>query len=565
MPVLLLASIDYSGYISPVKLLVFLALFFSWVALVGWVYRDSEAVDTKQVLWTAIVLGGGAGAILLWFVMPLFIIGVVVFLLAAGGSAISYVIHRNARVMDHDKVLTADHFRRLLSSEQSKLRARQGVTFITANGNEVPVPAGKTADFFGYTTAIDVFTDALWRRAMAIVYSPAPENYNVIYYVDGVGLKQPPAPRDQMEYFINFVKNLGDLDIGEKRKPQKGKFKIKQGEKSSEWELITAGSRVGEQLRLSQKTQEDIKNLSDIGLASDQFPQVGAIREAPQGLFIVSGPPKTGVTSTLYAMLRNHDPFLFSINTLERKLSGELANMTQHVFTLSDTGTTTFAKKLQEIIRMGPDIVGVADCEDSESSQMACKAGSDGKIIYASLKAESVIKALGKWKKLVGDDNLVAEPLLGISNQRLLRKLCDECKQGYEPDRGLLKKFNLPADKVKVLYRAGKVQYDKHGKAITCENCQGTGFYGRIAVFEIIMMNDPLRTAVKQAKSLSEIAAQFRSAKMLSLQQQALRRVIAGVTSINELIRVFSPASQKQKARRPEQKAKSPQKPDLTA
>jgi len=557
MPVLVLASIDYSGYISPVKFLIFLVLFFLWVALVGWVYRDGEAVDAKQVFWTAVVLGSGAGAILIWLVIPLFIIGLLVFLLAAGGSTISYVMYRNSRVMDQDKVLTADHIRRLLSNEQSKLRSRQGITFVTANGNEVPVPAPKTPDFFGYTTAIDVFTDAIWRRTTNIIYSPAPEKYNVIYYVDGVPLKQPSVPRDQMEYFTHFLKDLADLDTGEKRKPQNGKFKVSQGEERTEWELATAGSRVGEQLRLRRKAQEDIKNLSDIGLAGDQFPRVSAIREAPQGLFIVSGPPKTGVTSTLYAMLRNHDPFVFSMNTLERQPSGELPNITQHVFALSDTGTTTFAKKLQEIVRMGPDIVGVADCEDGESAQIACKAAKDGKIIYVTLKADSVIKALVKWKKLLGDNNLMADALLGISNQRLLRKLCDECKQAYEPDRGLLRKFNLPADRVKVLYRAGKVQYDKHGKAITCENCQGTGFYGRTAVFEIIVINEHLRQAVKQAKSPSEIAAHFRSAKMLSLQQQALRRVIAGATSMNELVRVFSPALQKQKASRPGQKTAS--------
>lgn len=130
--------------------------------------------------------------------------------------------------------------------------------------------------------------------------------------------------------------------------------------------------------------------------------------------------------------------------------------------------------------------------------------------------------------------------LVGISNQRLIRKLCEECKEAYIPDQELLKKFNIPADKAKAFYRAGKVQYDKHGKAVTCENCQGTGYVGRMGVFEIIRINDQLRRSILNLKSLSEIARQFRNAKMLYLQEQMLKKVLAGTTSVNEMVRVLS-------------------------
>ena len=140
---------------------------------------------------------------------------------------------------------------------------------------------------------------------------------------------------------------------------------------------------------------------------------------------------------------------------------------------------------------------------------------------------------------------------MGISNQRLVRMLCDECKQAYEPNKEILHKFNIPAEKAKVLYRAGKVLYDKHGKPSTCENCQGTGFIGRTGIFETIIINDELRKTIKQSKSLSEIATQFRRAKMLYLQEQALKKIVAGTTSINEMVRVLSTSKKK---KRPEQK-----------
>jgi len=541
MPDLLLTSIEYSGYISPIKLVIFLVLFFLWLPLLSWVRRDAEVVETEKFFWTGLVLGTGAAGAIIWLVVPIFIVGMLLYLIAVGTTAIVYVAHRNARVLEFDRVLTVEHIKSLLSaSEAKRLGTLKSFLFITANNNEVPIPQPKTAEFYGYKTAYDIFNDAIWRRASGIALSPTHEDYKITYNIDGTGLKQPSIPRDQIEYFVRFIKNLGDLDTKEKRKPQKGKFRIYRDKESTEWEVTTAGSTAGEQIRLKQVTQEDAKRLADIGLVSDQYEQLNEIRETKQGLFIISGPKKTGVTTTFYALLRNHDAFLNSINTLERHPSADLPNITQQVFTLSDTGTTTYGKKLRSIVRMAPDIVGAADCRDSETAQAACEAAKEGKIIYVTLEADSVVQALGSWVKLVNDRNLAIEALLGISNQRLLRKLCSECKQAYRPNQELLRKFNIRSEKAKIFYRAGKVQVDRRGRATTCENCQGIGYVGRTGVFEIITIDDRLREAIKRSKSLSELDAQFRSAKMLYLQEQALRKVINGTTAINEMIRAFS-------------------------
>jgi type II secretory ATPase GspE/PulE/Tfp pilus assembly ATPase PilB-like protein len=540
MPDLLLAAIGYGSYISIIKFLIFLVMFFGWLPLITWVYQDAKAVETKEVFWAGIVLGAGAGGAIIWLLMPVFIIGMLLYLIAIGATSLAYVKHRNSRVMDFDRVLTIDHIKNLLVSKEKKLEALKNFLFVTANNNEVPIPEPRTPDFFGYKTAYEILSDAIWRRANSVMLSPTPQEYKVAYSVDGATLKQPGVAREQMQYFIRFIKHLADLDTKEKRKPQKGTFKVSQGENHSEWEVTTAGSTAGEQVRLKQITQEAIPRLGDIGLMPEQFEQLDRIREMKQGVFIISGPKKSGVTTTLYAMVRNHDAFINNINMLERQPSNMLPNITQHIFNLSDTGTTTFAKKLQTIVRMGPDIVGVADCEDAETAQIACSAVKDGRIMYVTLKADSVIQTLAKWLKFVGDRNLAAGTLLGISSQRLLRKLCNECKQAYAPDKDLFKKFNISAEKTKVLYRAGKVLYDKRGKASTCENCQGTGYFGRTGIFEIITLNNELRKTLLRTKSLPEIGAQFRRAKMLYLQEQALRKVISGTITINEMIRVLS-------------------------
>jgi type II secretory ATPase GspE/PulE/Tfp pilus assembly ATPase PilB-like protein len=540
MPDLLLAAIGYGGYISIIKFLIFLVMFFGWLPLLTWVYQDAKVIETKVVFWAGVVLGAGAAGTIIWLVTPIFFAGMLLYLIVVGATSLAYVKHRNSMVMDFDKVLTVDHIKNLLVSKEKKLEKLKNFIFITANRNEIPIPEPRTPDFFGYKTAYEILSDALWRRASSIAFSPTPQDYKVAYYVDGAALQQPNIGREQMKYFILFIKQLADLDTKEKRKPQKGTFKVVHGESYTEWELTTAGSTAGEQVRLKQITHEDLPRLNEIGLMPEQYGQLSRFNEINQGVFIISGPSKSGITTTLYAFLQNHDAFINHINTLERQASYNLPNITQNAFNLSDTGTTTFAKKLQALVRMGPDVVGVGECEDAESAQVACKAAADGKLMYVTLKAGSVIQAFAKWLKFVGDRNLAVGTLLGISNQGLLRKLCGECKQAYTPDKELFKKFNINAEKTKVLYRPGKVLYDKHGKASTCENCQGTGYFGRMGVFEIITLNNELRKAIIQTRSLPEIGTLFRRAKMLYLQEQALRRVISGTVAINEMIRVLS-------------------------
>ncbi|MCX5635165.1 MAG: ATPase, T2SS/T4P/T4SS family [Planctomycetota bacterium] len=538
---IMLISVQYGGYISIVKFVIFLILFFLWLPLVSWVYRDAQEVGAKENVWGGIVGGASALAILIWLILPIFIVGMIFYMAVIATTAIIYVKHRNTRVMEFDRIMTVEHIKSLFSpSEQKKLSGEKNFVFITANGNEVPVPEARTPEFYGYKAAFDILSDASWRRAENLAFVPTAQDYGAAYQIDGAVVKQPSVEKEQAKYFINFLKSLADLDPKEKRKPQKGKFKIRKEKNTIEWEVTTAGSTVGEQIQIKRGGMQDVKKLSDIGLMPEQYAQLNSISELKKGLFIVTGPPKSGLSTTFYAMLRNHDAFLNSINTLERQPSAKLPNITQNVFSLSDTGTTTYARKLHTIIRMGPDIVGIAEGSDPEVAKIAREAAKDGKLIYIQFEADSVLQAFAKWMKLIGDKNLAMETLIGISNQRLLRTLCDECKQGYAPDKELLRKFNIPSEKAKVLYRAGKVIYDKHGKPLTCENCQGTGFVGRIGIFEIITINDELKNAILPLNSISEIGSQFRRAKMLSLQEQAMKHVIEGRTAINEMVMAFS-------------------------
>jgi type II secretory ATPase GspE/PulE/Tfp pilus assembly ATPase PilB-like protein len=229
-----------------------------------------------------------------------------------------------------------------------------------------------------------------------------------------------------------------------------------------------------------------------------------------------------------------------SINTLEKQPACDLGNVTQHIYTLSDTGSTTYAKKLQSILRMSPDILAVADCNERKVAQLACAAAKDGKIVYVTIEAANITQALGRLLKLVPDRKLVAEVLVAVTNQRLVRKLCSSCRQAYQPNQSLLRKFNIPADKVKLFYKPGEIEYGKHGKPIVCEECQGTGFIGRTGVFESFVLDEKSRDVLRQAKSMQEVANQFRRAGLIYMQEQSIKRVAVGLTSINEIIREFA-------------------------
>jgi len=297
--------------------------------------------------------------------------------------------------------------------------------------------------------------------------------------------------------------------------------------------------------------QRQISRLPDIGLTPEHLEQFNKVHQLKQGLFLVTGLKKTGMTSTFYSLIKEHDPYLNVITTLERQPSEELPSVTQNIFTLSDSSTTTYAKKLQALLKLRCDVTGVTDCGDTETAKIICNAAKE-KLVYVAFEAENVIKALGRWAKLVGEKNLAVESLVGITNQRLLRKLCEQCKEAYEPNKDMLRKFNIPAEKVKVLYRAGKPKTDKKGKPVICPVCQGTGFMGRLPIFEVITINGDLREFIKNSKSLAEIGGEFRKAKMRYLQEQGLKQVIAGTTAITEIVRVLSIGEQPEKKPAPE-------------
>jgi len=184
-------------------------------------------------------------------------------------------------------------------------------------------------------------------------------------------------------------------------------------------------------------------------------------------------------------------------------------------------------------------VIVLPEMRERSAAPLATKAATQKQIVYVAIRATDLFDALRKWISLVRDPALVAEGLLAVTHQRLVRKLCDSCKTPYKPDPATLQKINMPANKL--LYRPPEPQYDKHGNPILCQSCHGTGYFGRTGVFNMLVMDDDLRKAMARGRSLADIKAAAMRKGGLGLQQQALQKVFGGVTSIEEVVRATRP------------------------
>ena len=260
----------------------------------------------------------------------------------------------------------------------------------------------------------------------------------------------------------------------------------------------------------------------------------------PGGLFVVCGPRASGVTTTLYALLRMHDAFMTNLLTLEREPLRDLENITQHIYDATKHDGS-YSRQLQTVLRREPDVVMVSDCLDRETAHLAAKAAAEGKRIYMGILARDSFESLKKLISLAGDTDTVADVLRVIACQRLVRKLCVACRLAYKPDVGLLRKANLPVDKIEHFYRPPKPEemVDDKGNLRVCPNCQNSGYYGRTGLFEMLEIDSVMRELIANGQPLTAIRAQARKNGMLYLQEVGLQKVIEGVTGMNEMLRVL--------------------------
>lgn len=533
----LLAQLPDGMYVNPWKLVTMVVLFTCWAVFAQWVDKDTLAVNTFRVLWNIITLSTGVVGMLLMLFVPHFLLGILLFVVIDGGVTIFYIIHRNGLVEPDDKVFTPEHFRRIMEQgirgkKKSQVEVKERVLLRGADGERVPIPE-EEAEREQYRLSQDLLFDVLWRRASHVYITPAGDAAKVVYQVDGIKVEREAQPRAEADAMLLFFKAIAGLNLEERRKPQKAQISATIGENKADVIVQSAGSSAGEKLSLRIISDEKNYKIGDIGFTEEQVKLVREVMEAPQGVVLISAPPANGLTTSVYTITRSNDAFLQNIQMLEYEKGLEINNITQHVFTPGKD--KSFAGDLQRVVRTDPDLIVLPDMRDQAAAVVASEAAAKKQNVYIGLAASDVFDALRKWIKLVGKNKLVGKTLLAVMNQRLVRKLCVECRQSYKPDPQMLRKINLPADKV--LYRPPEPQYDKNGNPIVCQHCQGSGYVGRTAVFDLVVADDGMRKVIRDTGSVSAVQSYLVKKGRAGLQQQALEKVFEGHTSIQEVVR----------------------------
>jgi type II secretory ATPase GspE/PulE/Tfp pilus assembly ATPase PilB-like protein len=386
---------------------------------------------------------------------------------------------------------------------------------------------------------MEMVVEALERRATDIHLEPTRDEMSVRFRIDGILHPSAPFSRAMGDAIVNIFKVLSKMDITEKRKPQDGSFSAQVDERQVDFRVATAGSVAGEKLvmRILDKSKALI-DLTQLGMRDRMREQVHGLVQQPHGMMVVCGPTGAGKSTTLYACLSEIDRYQRNVITVENPVEYNVSNVTQ--IEINIKAGKTFASELRSILRQDPDVIMIGEIRDQETAEIACQAAQTGHMVFTTLHANDSVTALVRLIDLGVQPFSIGSAVSGVLSQRLVRLLCPKCKVRYRPNPDMLRKANLPADKIKYFYRPPDAA-DKEGDgddAEACRHCGGTGYRGRTGIFELLILNDTIRDLMRENPNPNAIKQEAIKTGMKYLQEDGLRQVIEGKTSIQELLRV---------------------------
>jgi len=381
----------------------------------------------------------------------------------------------------------------------------------------------------GAAPAIDLVNSILSRAisegASDVHFDPQPHGTIVRARIDGVLRRMAEIPKALEGSILGRLKVMCTLDIAEKRLPQDGSFSIRHGENPVDVRVAVVPTKHGEHvvLRLLQRAAR--LELPELGMSRDNEAAFLASVHQPYGAVLTCGPTGSGKTTTLYAALGLLNEEGRAITTIEDPVEYQLPGVNQ-VEAYTKIGLT-FARGLRTILRSDPDVLLIGEIRDEETAAIAVQAAMTGHLVLTTLHTNDAPSAVARLKNMDVDPALLAASVNCIVAQRLARRLCLHCREAYEPGEAELRAAGLPPDHGSpALYRA-------HG----CLQCSGTGYRGRVAVYEVLPVKGDVRTAVEgSTEELHEAAVKQ---GMTTLRQDGLRLCLEGITSLDEVRRVI--------------------------
>jgi len=439
----------------------------------------------------------------------------------------------------------------------AKLQGKASLVIRGPDGVTIDPPEKETPEFQVRVAAEALFINAMEARASQVQLLPTGKDnaYVVQLLVDGVRQRADALPAADAIRVMDFWKAAAKLDTQDRRRKLTGKAVVGEDAMAREVRVESIGTSAGMRLTMAFDVSKAVDiPADDLGLIHTQMEELKRIAEDALGVVLVAAPPGNGLSTTLYAVSRLHDAYTCNVQTVETEVLLALEGVRQNLFDPLKEGAE-HATLVRSILRRDPDVVMVADVMDDATALECTRADQERTRTYLGLRADSALRAIQVWTKRVGQAEPASRALHGVMAQRLLRRLCTNCRVPYQPAPDMLKKLGLPVDKVKQLFKKGGQVMIKN-KPEVCPMCRGAGYFGQTGIFEVYQIGPPERDLVG-AGDLAALRAELRKKRLPSLQQAALRKAIEGVTSVEEVIRVTSPPKKKPPAA-PKATAKPP-------
>jgi type IV pilus assembly protein PilB len=371
-----------------------------------------------------------------------------------------------------------------------------------------------------------VITEAVQRRASDIHFEPLERRLRVRYRVDGVLQEADPLPKRLQLPVVSRLKIMAGISIAEKRLPQDGRIQIVVAERPLDLRVSSLPTAHGESVVMRILDKEGLKlGLPELGFWPDDQAAFERQIGLPDGILLVTGPTGSGKTTTLYGCLHHINLPDRKIVTVEDPVEYQLTGINQ-VPVRPEVGMT-FAAALRAMLRQAPNIVMIGEIRDAETADIAINASLTGHMVFSTLHTNDAPGAVTRLIDIGVKPFLVSTALRAVLAQRLVRKVCPACSRPYRPTRDELRLLQLdPAIAGQAEFRRGA----------GCEACHGTGYRGRLGIFELLVVSDALRAMIHAGAGATRLRAQARQEGMRTLREDGVRKIIAGLTTVEEVV-----------------------------
>ena len=373
-----------------------------------------------------------------------------------------------------------------------------------------------------------VLFDAVKTRASDVHIQPYENRVVIRFRIDGVLFDQFTVPKSSQDEMISRVKVLGRMNIAEKRLPQDGRATVQVGDRQIDLRIASLPTSCGERvvIRLLDKSAR-LYTLSELGMADSLLVMFRRLIELEHGLVLVTGPTGAGKSTTLYAALQQINAKDRNVLTLEDPIEYQLEGISQTQ--VSAKKGMTFASGLRSVLRQDPDIVMVGEIRDRETADMAIQSALTGHMVFSTLHTNDAASAITRLLDLGVEPYLVASSLVGVLAQRLVRRICSRCRVARSASESELRELGVTPS------RDGACSICS---GPGCESCRGTGYSGRLGIFELMVMSDRVRNLIQQRANAADIRQAAMGEGMRLLRDDGVRKVLNGETTVDEVIRV---------------------------